>query len=640
MRITNTMMVNTSLLNLNRGLEKLQMYDTQVQTGKKIATASEDPIIASKSIKYSTRLYEIEQYKSNVSSANSWLGSTDTALGTTTSILKRMRELIEQCSTETLSDEDRLSNQVELVELRDQIIQEANSSVAGRYLFSGYKTDQKVMFDTESNKEYHIYESLDYKNSTSTLVDETGTLSSHSVKMTYANASNVTVKIGDETYTEAGTDNCFIVYKSQSDVDAYNPPAAVVDNTVTPPTTTKVIHIINETGEIVFEDAHYNSLTEDIQVEMDKAGFNVGELNPVHYFDCAEKITLSPTRLGTNDTGKLTLNSVGGIKEDSIRGLTINGTLVMNDEGVINAPYTLNYTNSSDLSTLGVNEIRVNMDNGTLAFGTNIPNTATVDVTSYYKAVESPTSTTVTSSAKFKDTNIGNLSSSRSIDINSKGTIAVNSIANLSIGGNAIITNGNPAGATYTVNYTNSSDATAIATNEVRINMDTGEIVCGAGFAAGDNVEIDSFSRTVTSNVREEIQYEVNSNSKLTVNSLASDVFTIDMIKDLDLIINRIQTFDRDEVTTLCGRALTQIDTHLDQILKEEAIVGSKINRLTLVESRLEDDKINFKELKSDNEDIDETEALTNLALQELVYTAAMSATSKILQQSLLDFLN
>ena len=58
MRVTNAIMVNTSLTNLQKSLNALQKYQTQVQTGKKISTASEDPVVASKSMRYKTRLYE------------------------------------------------------------------------------------------------------------------------------------------------------------------------------------------------------------------------------------------------------------------------------------------------------------------------------------------------------------------------------------------------------------------------------------------------------------------------------------------------------------------------------------------------------------------------------------------------------
>ena len=95
----------------------------------------------------------------------------------------------------------------------------------------------------------------------------------------------------------------------------------------------------------------------------------------------------------------------------------------------------------------------------------------------------------------------------------------------------------------------------------------------------------------------------------------------------------------RDEVTTLLSQALEDLDNHMEEVLKQNSTVGSKMNRLELISNRLADDKINFKDLQSENEDVDEAEAATNLAIQEMVYNAALQTTSKVLQTSLLDFL-
>jgi len=175
MRITNGMVINTSLLNLSRSFEKLQSIDEQVQTGKKISKASQNPLIASKSIRYNTRLYEIDQYSSNVSAANSWLTSSESTLGVATTILQRIRELVNQLASETLSSDDRKKNNVEIKELRNQLTQESNVNIAGRHLLAGYKTDEKVIFDKDVDRVFDIKENLDYKNVQEVNANESGT---------------------------------------------------------------------------------------------------------------------------------------------------------------------------------------------------------------------------------------------------------------------------------------------------------------------------------------------------------------------------------------------------------------------------------------------------------------------------------
>lgn len=63
------------------------------------------------------------------------------------------------------------------------------------------------------------------------------------------------------------------------------------------------------------------------------------------------------------------------------------------------------------------------------------------------------------------------------------------------------------------------------------------------------------------------------------------------------------------------------------------------MNRLNLTKSRLTEQKTNFTKLKSENEDIDLEEVVINYTAAELVYNASLTAASKVVQQTLLDFL-
>jgi flagellar hook-associated protein 3 FlgL len=63
------------------------------------------------------------------------------------------------------------------------------------------------------------------------------------------------------------------------------------------------------------------------------------------------------------------------------------------------------------------------------------------------------------------------------------------------------------------------------------------------------------------------------------------------------------------------------------------------MNRLELVENRLAEQEIVATKTLSDNEDIDYAEAITKLITQESLHRAALSAGSRIIQPSLVDFL-
>ncbi|GMQ65395.1 hypothetical protein [Vallitalea maricola] len=53
----------------------------------------------------------------------------------------------------------------------------------------------------------------------------------------------------------------------------------------------------------------------------------------------------------------------------------------------------------------------------------------------------------------------------------------------------------------------------------------------------------------------------------------------------------------------------------------------------------MEDDKVNFTDLMSQNEDIDVAEVIMKMKSQEMVYNAALMSSTKIIQTTLLDFI-
>lgn len=641
MRITNNIMVSNALSGLQKSLTALNNYSRQVETGKKIEKASDNPVIASKSIRYRTRLYEIDQYKSNVAEANSWLSSTETTLSSSYSILKRIRELAEDCASETITDSDRNQSLIEIKELRSQLAQEANTNIAGRYIFSGFKTDTKVMFNSEEQVTYNLKETLSYKDTDEINATEDGTIKGYSVKLLYGTIADDSVTLTLKTSTgdiinypsTVGSDKYEIKYVNATDNEPYNVPEVHDDGTGV---MVHTIHIIKDTGEIVFNEADKNALSNDIEVEYTKNRFSDGDLNPVHYLVCSEKVDVANPNIGTIKNNRLVLEPTEGIKEDTVTGLYVGSTQIIDEDGNINAPYEVKYVKSTDNSPLGANEVRICTDSGEIRFGSGVGAEGKImKVSSYYRAETNPSLIKSTKEILYKEDLVGALNSSREITLTNKGTIDPNSISGLKI---------KKADDTFVdiaqnkITYTTSDSPIVPGADEVVIEMDTGKLIAGSDFLNGE-VYCEGLFVSNEEKVNEEIKYEVNSNSSIVVNALAQDVFTTSLFKDLDLLISRIQNFPRDEVTTFLSKSLEEIDNHMEEVLKQNSSVGSKMNRLELISTRLADDKINFRDLQSENEDVDEAEAATNLAIQEMVYNAALQTTSKVLQTSLLDFL-
>jgi len=130
------------LRNLFASQKEMDKYFTQIYTGKKIRRPSEDPVIAMRGIGYRTELTEIEQYKRNASGIWKWMDHADDALDKATKAIQRMEELAVQAANDSMTKDERQAIAREVEQLREQMVDIANSNVNGRYIFNGTETDK------------------------------------------------------------------------------------------------------------------------------------------------------------------------------------------------------------------------------------------------------------------------------------------------------------------------------------------------------------------------------------------------------------------------------------------------------------------------------------------------------------------
>lgn len=147
MRITNNMLVNNMVNHIGRNLIRMESYQKRLATGKKISVPSDDPVVAARALKLRTDVSQINQHIRNVDDAMSWLEITEASLNNVGEILHRARELAVQGSNGTATEEDTQKIAQEVEQLKGQLIQVGNATYAGRYIFSGFKTDTKLLND-------------------------------------------------------------------------------------------------------------------------------------------------------------------------------------------------------------------------------------------------------------------------------------------------------------------------------------------------------------------------------------------------------------------------------------------------------------------------------------------------------------
>jgi flagellar hook-associated protein 3 FlgL len=141
MRITQKMMANQVNGNLSRNIEKFLKTQSRISSGKQITRASDDPIGIGKILDYRKLLDTIDQYGRNISRARSGLEAGESTLSDIGELLNRAKELALSQATGTASPETRKSAAGEVRQIRDQLIQFANSKQDDRYMFGGRKTD-------------------------------------------------------------------------------------------------------------------------------------------------------------------------------------------------------------------------------------------------------------------------------------------------------------------------------------------------------------------------------------------------------------------------------------------------------------------------------------------------------------------
>ncbi|KRD82920.1 flagellar biosynthesis protein FlgL [Bacillus sp. Root147] len=137
MRVTQGMLAANSLKQISNSYNKLETLQNQLSMGKKITRPSDDPVVATKGMAYRSNLSEVNQYKRNLTEAQSWFDSSESGLEQVNSILQRTKELVVQGLNGTNESDDRQAIAREIEQLKLDYMQVGNTQVVGNYIFNG-----------------------------------------------------------------------------------------------------------------------------------------------------------------------------------------------------------------------------------------------------------------------------------------------------------------------------------------------------------------------------------------------------------------------------------------------------------------------------------------------------------------------
>lgn len=541
MRMTNKIMQNNSLYNINNNKQLVDKLSTQMSTNKKITRPSDDPVIAVRALRLRGDVAQITQYhEKNAEDAKSWLKVTSDALDTTTEVLRKMTEQATRGAEDDLGYDNLEIIVTQLKSLRDEYYSTGNVDFAGRYIFTGYRTNSTLTYTEDATEEYKIYEKLDVSAVDTLNYTTIGALKGISKE----NYDPTTATQPGENENNIVNGDIYRIMLSYDDLknaaDGQNLTIEYVSNeTTVPPQTTPLV----QPTDIIYMSSTANPNPYEAIQDPANAG----------------KAILIP------ETGELLLG-----------------------KDLYDAQFNINKTPQTSPLT-AESQIRISYDKNTWKKGDMRPQ-------HYFECTKSNPDGT-------------------SIDYNwSKDESTNPPTSYISMNGESQIIE-------YDVGYNQKIRVNTLASEVFSMGMD--RVIDDLENALSELKEIDT-ARTNLKHMMDGIKEGEPGYENIKATYAAADkAYTYirhNMQKKFEHLISHVEGFQSN-----ANVAVTDS--------------GTRADRLDLIINRLSTQKTTFKTLQSANEDIDVTEVTVQLTSMDNSYNSALMATSKILQNSLMNYL-
>jgi flagellar hook-associated protein 3 FlgL len=158
---------------------------------------------------------------------------------------------------------------------------------------------------------------------------------------------------------------------------------------------------------------------------------------------------------------------------------------------------------------------------------------------------------------------------------------------------------------------------------------------------AGSVLAYDPTTTTFSGSAGDLIERRVAPNLKVRVNLTGPEIFGPDgagAAGNLFQVVNQIAT-DLVSNPSALGTDLNALDARSSSLQNRLGEVGAKYNQVEGMKSRADDQMTALQGSLSDIENVDLPKTITDLQLQDVAYQAALAATAKVIQPSLVDFL-
>jgi flagellar hook-associated protein 3 FlgL len=153
----------------------------------------------------------------------------------------------------------------------------------------------------------------------------------------------------------------------------------------------------------------------------------------------------------------------------------------------------------------------------------------------------------------------------------------------------------------------------------------------GLGFTPGQAIQVDGMSATITGQPANGDAFE-----------LAPSSPGLSVFDTIDKAIADLKTPGRTntQIAQATATNLNNVDSVLNQVLAGRTRIGATMNRIDAVTERLSALKLSSQSERSNAEDIDMTQAISDFSNQQTGYDAALKAYSMVQRLSLFNYLN
>lgn len=672
MRITNNMMVNTLMHDLQSGLARIQKYNQHV-LGKKVTRPSDDPVATSKIMKFNTDLSQLEQFSSNISDADSIFKVTESTISEVSDVLKRVKDLTQRAANETFTAQDHMKFHSEIKTIFDQLVTNANFNFLGKYVFSGHETDKPLM-NPDGSYAIDVTDSQIYGTPKLNLLVDSGekmSVSTHGFEIfgivkDYGVFNNV---IGDTSGLGLKSDRLAIVGKLDLNKD--------INGTMNVKFGAEEFNV-NISGMQGSErlEADRNLLIEKIaQTKKDgDPSVRLGDRANI-YFDAHDNLVMElrdvPAHLNVEDY-KVSSDLYKTSTNFSGSGATTSEL----------AGFFPQRGDAANFTNLGTAQIKVSASGFTPA--TDAPDDYFINSAQYNPLVKLNGTIREISKEKIIDIvkNAPNAAKTSVLsdrydvffDTDDKLVIKLRATDEKAYGNKQISITGFPAGSynpqlkegkltkesvTSFNGFTLNDDFVAKNSKNfendpiyVEFNGDKKRIVPSGGpinsvdsYVAGLQKSLNAQfgdGKVLVKKAGTAPDHYLTFETKDTKGGVtpsirieATRVRQSSLMKDMKDLLSDLEKNNYNGISAF----LNKFQGHYDRVLATVAEIGGKARRLEFAEERMKDNKLAFTDMLSKARDADFEESITKLKNAEAVYQAALMSGSKIIQPTLLDFL-